>query len=440
MPVLRIEITALPTAANVACTGNGDCIQGNCCRDIGFCSRCSDSSECTGDTCCMATGDCSTEDEGTVLGGSAADDVCECNTGRYDEATGLCAGPEDSVGSGEAASDICECSTTLFDEALGLCGDPHMTGFHGQKFDFTGEDGAWYALISDLPSVHVNMRVTAPVPSLPEITYITGLSVLTTDSVGDEHSIVISVKDPHSLDSACQTDGSVCLADGALSVVIDGEEELIAPGTAYLAQDVEVSAANIPGECRSFGFEQYWERKKLEYAQADRKLRETENMGDWILGDPTVTNMAECIEYVAGALMDGNALFDHQSEHVSFRIVTPAATIRLSHGRLHQLPMRDPTDQYDLPDHLTWQMNMAIDHSSISQNAQGIIGETFVPTRDANGDMIMHGMDCIRGEQGDYSQPASSAGPAVSATEVLTAETSTAEAPREEVVTTPVDG
>ena len=38
------------------------------------------------------------------------------------------------------------------------------------------------------------------------------------------------------------------------------------------------------------------------------------------------------------------------------------------------------------------------------------------------------------------SQPASSAGPAVSATEVLTAETPTAKAPREEVVTTPVDG
>eukprot|EP00904_Undaria_pinnatifida_P007892 jgi/Undpi1/4232/HiC_scaffold_16.g07598.m1 len=184
--------------------------------------------------------------------------------------------------------------------------------------------------------------------------------------------------------------------------MLDGDEVLFAPGTASLAPGVEVTAANLPGECRSFGFEQYWERKELEYAQAHRRLQAAEYMGDWILGDPTVTNMAECIEYVAGALMDGNALFHHQSEHVSFRIVTPNATIRLSHGRLHQLPMRDPTDQYDLPDHLTWQMNMAIDHSNISQNAQGIIGETFVPTRDANGDMIMHGMECIRGEQEDY--------------------------------------
>ena len=52
-------------------------------------------------------------------------------------------------------------------------GDPHMTGFLGQKFDFTGEDGGWYSLIADA-NMHINMRVTSPVPDLPEITYITG--------------------------------------------------------------------------------------------------------------------------------------------------------------------------------------------------------------------------------------------------------------------------
>ena len=278
-------------------------------------------------------------------------------------------------------------------------GDPHMTGFHGQKFDFTGEDGGWYALISELPSIHMNMRVTAPVPSLPEITYITGLSVLTTDSDGDDHSIVIFVKTPHSLESECPSDGSVCLADGALSVILDGKETFTKPGTEILAPGVEISVANIPGECRSFGFEQYWEKKKLEAAQG-RRLQENETMGDWILGDPTITNVEECIEYVNDA-MNEDTLFDHQSEHASFRIVTPTATIRLSHGRLHQVAMRDPTDKFDLPDHLTWQMNMAIDQYRLSYRAQGIIGETFVPTRDANGDMIMHGMEAIRGDEED---------------------------------------
>lgn len=48
-----------------------------------------------------------------------------------------------------------------------------MTGFLGQTFDFTGEDGAWYSLIADL-NMHINMRVTAPMTDFPEITYVTG--------------------------------------------------------------------------------------------------------------------------------------------------------------------------------------------------------------------------------------------------------------------------
>ncbi|CAN0080080.1 unnamed protein product [Scytosiphon promiscuus] len=283
------------------------------------------------------------------------------------------------------------------------CGDPHMTGFRGQTFDFTGEDGEWYCLISDLPSMHLNMRVTTPVPSLPEITYITGLSVVTTDAEGFDHSIVIEVTNPHSLDSACPVGVSPCLADGALSVFIDGSEELLQPGTVSPAPGVSVSVVNLPGECRSFGFEQYWERKTLEYAQAAGRRLTTQSMGEWVLGDPTATNMAECMEYVEKATASGDAgLFEHQSEHASFQVVMPTATIRLSHGRLHQLPMRDPTDRFDLPDHTTWQMNMAVDHNDVGLEATGVLGETLVPTVDDSGMPIMQGMGAIRGSQEDY--------------------------------------
>lgn len=64
----------------------------------------------------------------------------------------------------------------ILESAPPLCplpGDPHMTGFLGQKFDFTGEDGEWYALIAD-GNMNINMRVSCPVADLPEITYITG--------------------------------------------------------------------------------------------------------------------------------------------------------------------------------------------------------------------------------------------------------------------------
>jgi len=78
--------------------------------------------------------------------------------------------------------------------------------------------------------------------------------------------------------------------------------------------------------------------------------------------------MDECTQYVASAELTEGGLFAHQSEHASFQIVTPKAIIRLSHGRLHQIAMRDPTGQYDLPDHLTWQMNMAVDHNEVKYN------------------------------------------------------------------------
>ena len=281
-----------------------------------------------------------------------------------------------------------------------------MTGFRGQKFDFTGEDNGWYAVVSDLPYMHLNMRVTSPVPSLPNITYITGISIMTKDADGMDHSIVIYVADPHSLESSCSVGMSQCLADGALRVVVDGADVLRAPGLAMVAPGVAIAAVNLPGECRSFGFEKYWERKKLENRSQSRRslnvIKTLQDMSDWVLSDPTATNMVECTEYVARATaVDEDGMFTHQSEHASFQIVTPTAKIRLSHGRLHQLPMRDPTDQFDLPDHLTWQMNMAIDHNDLSFDASGILGETLVPTVDDNGVRIMHGMNAIRGSQED---------------------------------------
>ena len=125
-----------------------------------------------------------------------------------------------------------------------------MTGFRGQKFDFTGKDGGWYAVISDMPHIHLNMRVTSPVPSVPEITYITGLGITTTDTDGLDHTIVITVTDPHSLDSACPVGVSPCLADGALTVQLDGKDALLAPGEVLLGPQVAISAVNLPGACR----------------------------------------------------------------------------------------------------------------------------------------------------------------------------------------------
>lgn len=125
-----------------------------------------------------------------------------------------------------------------------------MTGFRGQKFDFVGEDSEWYCVLDDGPGLHLNMRVTSPVPSVPEITYITGISLIAADADGVEHTIVIEVTNPYSLESSCPEGVSPCLADGALSVHVDGSEVLLAPGTVSVGPDLAVSATNLPGACR----------------------------------------------------------------------------------------------------------------------------------------------------------------------------------------------
>ncbi|CAB1119283.1 unnamed protein product [Ectocarpus sp. CCAP 1310/34] len=264
-----------------------------------------------------------------------------------------------------------------------------MTGFRGQKFDFTGQDGGWYSVHSDMPRIHLNMRARSLVPSVPEITYITGLGITTTDANGLDHTIVITVTDPHSLDSACPVGVSPCLADGALTVQLDGKHALLAPGEVLFGPQVAISAVNLPGACRSFGFEEYWERKKQEYARGGRRLpssTQMQAMSDWILGDPTATNMAECTEYVVEATRNGlGGLFEHDLEHTSFQILTPMGTIRRAMAAFTSFPC----------------MNLAIDRIDVSPNATGILGETQKPTLDANGSPIMQGMASIRGAQDD---------------------------------------
>ncbi|CAM9873433.1 unnamed protein product [Ectocarpus sp. 4 AP-2014] len=400
----------IPCTTDSDCTIYGTCVNGACgtseCASvggtvnyigIGYCWAPNNNPECAydGGDCCEC--DC-------TPGGPNTCGVNGYNClNPYSDCFGDCE-IDDDCSTGEiCCPDKKKCEMPLEGTDPAACGDPHMTGFLGQKFDFTGVDGEWYCLIKD-DNIQISMRVTNPIPSVPEITYITGLSVLTTDAEGAEHDIVINVKDPHSLESSCPEGVSPCLADGSLSVYLDGKEELLAPGTVSVSQEVAVSAVNLPGECRSFGFETYWERKKMEAATQGRRslLGKEQEMEDWILGDPTATNMEECIKYVTGALKNVGGLFAHQSEHATFQIVTPKATIRLTHGRLHQIAMRDPTDQFDLPDHLTWQMNMGVDRNDVSRQATGILGQTFVPTLDAAGKEIMSGMESIRGQQEDY--------------------------------------
>lgn len=77
--------------------------------------------------------------------------------------------------------------------------------------------------------------------------------------------------------------------------------------------------------------------------------------------------------------------------------IVPQTDVRLSHGRLGQLPMRDPTNRFDFLEHLTCQMSRASDHDDMGSDAIGILGEALASTVGANGSPILLGKNAIRG-------------------------------------------
>lgn len=235
-------------------------------------------------------------------------------------------------------------------------------------------------------------------PSCPDIT---GVAIITPDLDHKMHTVIISVDEPHVLDSQCADDASPCLANGALTILLD-DEDITSPGEVTLGRGMSVGAVNLPGACRPFGFEKYWARKVLEAEQAagaGRRLEEVTavSMAEWVLSDALATNKPECESWV-----DSGDLFDHQSEHASFQLNTPSFAMRLNYGKLHQIAMRDPTDRFDLPDHITHQMNLGLSRTNFGEFPQGVLGQTTRVRMDADGKPIMTGPASIAGVESDY--------------------------------------
>lgn len=174
------------------------------------------------------------------------------------------------------------------------------------------------------------------------------------------------------------------------------------PGQYSTDDGLKIDAANIPGECRPFGFEKYWLRKQQEAGVlTGRRLRDSMPMSEWIMRDKRRTNPMDCRQYIDAAV-ENESLFEYQSEHTSFQITTPTMSLRANHGKIHQLAMRDPTDTIDLPDHIAFQMNVVFEKISLSKDPRGIIGETIHLVVDDEGNDVMNGLGAIRGEEEAY--------------------------------------
>ena len=287
---------------------------------------------------------------------------------------------------------VCPCG-------VDVCFDPHLQGLRGQHIEWTGVDGGWYSLVKDEEDdLQINVRTTAPLPNdFPDRQFITGMAVLS-----QGHSLVVEVKEPYSVDTqGCSGDVSPCLADGGLSVSVDGElvEYLTGPSNdVRLPGGIKVSSSNLPPACREFGGRKVWARMQKDMLRGRRQLSATKTFEDWMLSFAHMVSPEFCAAFVTN-----DELSKVQSDQALFRIVTPTAVVRLSAGINHRRAGKTDRFGRDLPEMDFWQMGVGVEGLTIEhESLSGLLGETSRVVVDAEGNEVMGGAEALPGTIDDY--------------------------------------
>ena len=290
------------------------------------------------------------------------------------------------------APNVCPCG-------VNVCFDPHLQGLRGQHIEWTGLDGAWYALVKDDDDdIQINVRTTAPVPDdFPDRQFITGVAV-----VSQGHSLVVEVKEPYTVETpGCPDDISPCLADGGLSFSVDGEvvDFLAGPATdVHLPGSIDVSSSNLPPECREFGGRKVWARMQKDMLPGHRELSSARSFEDWVL---SFTHMV-APEFCAAFVTSGD-LSKVQSDQALLRIVTPTTIVRLSAGVNHRRAGKTDRFGRDLPELDFWQMGVGVEGLSLQHDSlSGLLGGTARVMVDAEGNDVMDGAEALFGTIKDY--------------------------------------
>ena len=273
-----------------------------------------------------------------------------------------------------------------------------MQGLRGQRINWSGVDGGWYCLVKDTDAdFHVNVRLTAPDrDEFPDRQLVTGLSL-----ISDGNSLAIEVKDPYTtVTSGCPNGQSICLANGGLRAVANGQyaNQLLVPTRdAYVNDGIDISASNLPVECRQFGGDKLWARMYAEMLDGGRDLSAA-TFEEWVLSFDQMAAPDWCAKYVAE-----NGLAEVQSIHAIFKLMTPTVDLRLNVGFGYQEGGEINWDGRVLPYLEFWQMDVGLDGLAIDNpNLSGILGETARPILDVNGSEVMEGYGAFRGTVEDY--------------------------------------
>lgn len=296
---------------------------------------------------------------------------------------------------------------TPFPATRQIAGDPHMVGLLGQKIDWAGVDNGWYCLLSDGPDLHVNVRLSAPMPEeFPDRQLISAVSVLTDNGL---NSLVVEVKNPYTTTTnGCPKDSSVpCLADGGLRILVDGEESaaMQAPATSVHlpgGSPVVVSAANLPAECRIFGGDRIWATKFAEMMVNHRRLRSlgSVSFADWILQPDTLAAPTWCAKFLEEGGDSG--ILSTRGEHATLRVDTLAATVRINVGVNYQDLETAPDGTVLVPELEFWQTDLGFDDLMLSGDVAGLMGDTSRFVLDDNGVPVTSGIGALHAPVESY--------------------------------------
>lgn len=287
--------------------------------------------------------------------------------------------------------------------------DPHLTGLRGQRFDWSGRDGGWYAFLSTPDQLQMNLRVTSHLPkTFPERQLVTGVALVTEGG----HMIVADIADPLELEPTCEFTADAigsapCLINGGLRVTVDGREQMQRAGEYHLDGDIHITAVNLPLECQRFGDYMMWGDldKEQRLRGGSRSLRSVEtatSIFEWLLADTVMIAPPWCERYLRQLNGDVNALANIKSTHAVLRIDTPNISLRVNVGinTEHEQTLKDgrvvPTASF-------WQMDVRVEYAEGIETAKGMLGETARPVRDRQtGKKVMSGPGILRGRVEDY--------------------------------------
>lgn len=279
--------------------------------------------------------------------------------------------------------------------------DPHMRGFEGQAINWKGEDGGWYALLSDSNDLQLNVRVTSPLrEDFPERQQMTGVAI----KYRDNHSLVIETKHPYStamIEDCPQGSLLPCLSENAVRITVDGVEQRAVPTeSTHLPGGAVMMAMNLPPECQPYGGDVIW-AETFAKMTSRRLVEQPRTFPEWV-GTWSSSSAAPtwCKKFLEEKGTDG--ALTTRSKHSVFRIQTPAFTMRLHHGTNHQGD-EVLADGRIAPALEFWQMDLHLEWYDLNkETVTGMLGETMRPVLDEDGSPIMSGNRAMRGTTEDY--------------------------------------